>query len=88
MKSSVHPRSSGRSNGIRASIPGGMPVMSERQMEAYLTARDTIRRVQRTSHFFDSVEKDALSEDSSVRRHRDRYGCVAIVERKRKELLG
>ena len=31
---------------------GGIPYMSERQIQAYLLARDAVRRVQRTSSLF------------------------------------
>lgn len=43
--------SSGKAGASRRAVtrPGGVPGMSERQAEAYLLARDAVRRIQRTS---------------------------------------
>lgn len=38
-----------------ASQSGGMPYASERHTEAYLLARDAVRRIQRTSSLVDAV---------------------------------
>lgn len=34
---------------------GGMPSMSPRQTEAYLLARDTVRRIQRTASLIEAI---------------------------------
>ena len=58
MKSDFQARPSGRRGGARSALPGAAQFMSERQTQAYLLARDTIRRIQRTSSMFDSGLKD------------------------------
>lgn len=61
MKSHVHTRAtgSGSSNG-RGAATSALPYMSERQTQAYLMARDTIRRIQRTSPIIDSISSDVV----------------------------
>lgn len=54
MQSHFQPNPSGRGGGTRSSMAGAMPYMSESQTKAYLMARDTIRRIQRTASMFDS----------------------------------
>jgi hypothetical protein len=49
MNSRFQPRRSGRSNGTQSSVNGAMSYMSEEQTRAYLMARETIRRIQRSS---------------------------------------
>jgi hypothetical protein len=49
MNSRLQPRRSGRGNGTPSSVNGAMSYMSEDQTRAYLMARDTIRRIQRSS---------------------------------------
>ena len=58
MKSYFQPHASGQDGEHRGSRPGAAPSMSERQMQAYLMARDTIRRIQRTASFVDALAKD------------------------------
>ena len=41
----------GRMSRSKASKQGGLPSLTERQVEAYLLSRDTLRRIQRTSAF-------------------------------------
>jgi hypothetical protein len=69
MKSHLQPRSSGSGDGVRSAMSGVMPYISERQIQAYLMARDTIRRVQRASPIFDSISKDEarLPQSADVR---------------------
>lgn len=71
MKSHTDMQSSVSGHSARSSIHGAMPSMSERQMQAYLMARDAIRRVRHTSAFFDSMEKDVIREHRATDRHRD-----------------
>jgi hypothetical protein len=58
MKSHNQPHPSGQEGAHRGSKPGATPSMSERQTQAYLMARDTIRRIQRTAWFVDAIAKD------------------------------
>ncbi len=53
--------SSGRGRAARntATRSGGIPYMSERQTQAYLLARDAVRRVQRTSSLVDAISQRA-----------------------------
>jgi hypothetical protein len=50
------PHSGGDRPGRRAATrSGGVPSMTQRQAEAYLLARDAVRRVQRTSTLLASI---------------------------------
>ena len=40
---------------------GGMPSMSPRQTEAYLLARDTVRRIQRTASLMEAIPHSATN---------------------------
>jgi len=60
VKSNLHTRASGSGNSGRSAVNGALPYMSERQTQAYLIARDTIRRIQRTSSIFDSISKESV----------------------------
>ena len=71
MKLHRHAHASVGGNDRRNSITGAMPSMSERQMQAYLMARDAIRRVQRTSPIFDVIGKDIKQGQRATDRHRD-----------------
>ena len=55
MKTPVQPNPSGRRGGTRSAMSGALPYMSERQPQAYLMARDAIRRIQRTSTIVDTI---------------------------------
>ena len=59
MKSHFQTHASDSGSGARNAVSGAMPYLSERQMQAYLVARDAIRRIQRTSSIFNAIEKDA-----------------------------
>ncbi len=50
----------GRTSHKAAKGPGGLPYMSERQTEAYLLARDALRRIQRTSSLVSAVSQRAV----------------------------
>ncbi|GAA4355520.1 hypothetical protein GCM10023165_47730 [Variovorax defluvii] len=39
---------------------GGRPVMSEKEIEAYLVARDAVRRIQRATPLLASVQRGGL----------------------------
>jgi hypothetical protein len=58
MKSHFQPHASGHDGDHRGSKAGASPSMSERQTQAYLMARDTIRRIQRTAWLVDALAKD------------------------------
>ena len=58
MKSHMQTRGSGSSGGGRSSLNGSLPYMSERQTQAYLMARDAIRRIQRTSSIIVSISEN------------------------------
>ena len=47
----------GRTAHKAAKGSGGLPYMSERQTEAYLLARDAVRRIQRTSSLVSAVSQ-------------------------------
>ena len=64
MKSDFQPRPSDSRGRKRGAVLGAMQIMSERQTQAYLMARDTIRRIQRTSSMFDSNSRDAARRSS------------------------
>ena len=49
----------GRSSRKAADGSGGLPCMSKRQTEAYLLARDALRRIQRTSALVGAVSQRA-----------------------------
>ena len=66
MPSDFQPRPSGGRRGVRKSMPGGMQFMTERETQAYLIARDTIRRVQRTSSLFERGLNDAAHPSGAV----------------------
>jgi hypothetical protein len=52
---------------------GGLPSMSEKQTQAYLIARDTLRRIGRTcSLVLPMVEKGSGGDRSKATRARDR----------------
>ncbi len=53
--SSAHARTSRKA----AKVSGGLPYMSQRQTEAYLLARDALRRIQRTSSLVSAVSQRA-----------------------------
>ena len=60
--------SSGRGRTARsaATRSGGMPCMSERELEAYLLARDTVRRVQRTTSLVSAISKQVAKSANRV----------------------
>ena len=64
---------------------GGVPAMSESQTRAYLTARDVLRRVQRSSsqHFQEVREADTRRRSSTTRarNHSVAGGIEPIGER-------
>ncbi|MES2941682.1 MAG: hypothetical protein V4772_02295 [Pseudomonadota bacterium] len=64
--------SSERGPGSRraATRSGGVPYMSERQTEAYLLARDVVRRIQRTSSLMDAIPQGATRYASGAAGHR------------------
>jgi len=54
------PTSSSKTTGVvrhPVSRRGGYPSVPERHLQAYLIARDAVRRVQRTSWLFDSMSR-------------------------------
>ncbi len=59
MKSDFQARTSTNGESSRNGSTGAMPYMSKRQTQAYLMARDTIRRIQRTSSIVSSISRDA-----------------------------
>ncbi len=58
----------------RRSSASATPYMSERQIQAYLMARDAIRSIQRTSSIFDACEKESLRKRWGTQKRTDRYG--------------
>lgn len=58
MKPHIHTHNSASGAGTRSSVRGAMPYMTERQIQAYLMARDAIRRVRHASSSFDSYQGD------------------------------
>jgi hypothetical protein len=73
MKSHMHTRGSGSSNGGRNPLNGSLPYMSERQTQAYLMARDAIRRIQRTSSIVDSISNDAVQRLRAASRRQNSH---------------
>ena len=61
----------GRTSRKAAEGSGGLPCMSERQTEAYLLARDALRRIQRTSSLVSAVPQRAAG--GSIRAQGDRH---------------
>ncbi len=61
MKSHASTPSPGRNRTVRkaATRAGGLPLMSERQTEAYLLARETVRRIQRTTSLVSAASQRA-----------------------------
>jgi hypothetical protein len=65
----MNPHSPTPSSGSRRSArPGGMPTMSQRQTEAYLLARDAVRRIQRTSSLV-AAASQRLADGARGNRH-------------------
>ena len=58
MTTHVQPNPAGRGNGTRRAMSGTVQYMSERQTQAYLMARDAIRRIQRASPIVEAIAKD------------------------------
>lgn len=58
MKSHMHTGASDSRSSGRRTLNGSLPYMSERQTQAYLMARDAIRRIQRTSSIVDPILED------------------------------
>jgi hypothetical protein len=54
-----HRQSRGSGGGGRRAVTGALQCMSDRQTQAYLMARDAIRRIQRTSSIVDLILNDA-----------------------------
>jgi hypothetical protein len=69
MKSHFQPTPSGR-KGTRGALAGNMPYLSERQTQAYLLARDTIRRIQRSASFFDAPSNETAPVQSNAQGQR------------------
>ncbi len=67
MKSHSQPRGTTSGAGDRKDGSGPMPYMSESQTQAYLMARDVIRRIQRTSSLVNALSIDP----SRTSRHSD-----------------
>ena len=59
------------SAGGRSAKSGAMPGMSELHIQAYLTARDAIRRIQRSASLFDAPTKQPGSGSESAPDRRD-----------------
>lgn len=53
----------GRTSRHAAKVSGGLPSMSQRQTEAYLLARDTLRRIQRASSMVSAVSQRAAGRN-------------------------
>lgn len=70
MKSQSLSQTSGRGQSTRKPATSALPYMSERQIQAYLAARDTIRRVQRTASILDSISGDAQFGGHASQRRR------------------
>jgi len=73
MKSHMHTRSSGSSGGGRSTLNGSLPYMSERQIQAYLMARDAIRRIQRTSSIVDTILEDPAQRLRAANRRQNSH---------------
>ena len=73
MDSHFQKHSSGSGSGSRRALNGTMPYLSERQTQAYLMARDTIRRIQRTASIVDSIANDAADKLRSANRRLDSH---------------
>lgn len=73
MKSQMHTRASGSSSGGRSTLNGSLPYMSERQTQAYLMARDAIRRIQRTSSIFDPILGDPAQRLRTANRRQNSH---------------
>lgn len=55
MKTQIQAGPAGRGRGSRSAMSGALRYMSERQTQAYLLSRDTIRRIQRTASIVEAV---------------------------------
>lgn len=73
MKSHPHTRASGSGNANRSASTGALPYMSERQTEAYLMARDAIRRIQRSSFIVDSISEDSVQRLRAATRRQNSH---------------
>ena len=73
MKPHPQPPQSGCGGIGRSSPNGRRSYMSERQTQAYLMARDAIRRIQRTSSIVGSISKDAMRRPFSANSLRDSF---------------
>ena len=62
----------GRAAPSTANRPGAIPYMSERQTQAYLLARDVVRRVQRNSWIAAAVSHRAAGNSNGVQGERQR----------------
>jgi hypothetical protein len=70
MNSHFQPRRSGRGNGTQSAVNGAMSYMSEEQTRAYLMARDTIRRIQRSSFVWGpTIKPSTEGTGTAVGRH-------------------
>ena len=52
----------------------GIPYMSERQIQAYLLARDALRRIQRSTSLVDGAVQRAASDCNRIAHGRRRNG--------------
>jgi hypothetical protein len=59
--------SASRSADSATATPSGIPYMSERQLDAYLLARDTVRRIQRVSPLMAALPIDRAKSASGIR---------------------
>lgn len=73
MKSHMHTRASDNLGGVRSTPDGSLPYMSERQIQAYLTARDAIRRIQRTSSIVTSFSQDSAQRLKAANRRQNSH---------------
>lgn len=73
MKSHMQTRASGSSSGGRSTLNGSLPYMSERQTQAYLMARDAIRRVQRTSSIVEPILEDTAQRLRAANRRQNSH---------------
>lgn len=73
MKQHTQQRASGGARGSRSSKPAATAYMSEQNIQAYLMARDAIRRVKRTAPIFDSIDNATAWKQAATRVRRDSH---------------
>lgn len=71
--SNLNTRVAERASSRRSGLSGPLPYLSDRQTQAYLMARDTIRRIRRTSTIVTSIAKETGPSLHAMNRSQSRH---------------